>query len=84
MIWHAGLPAERDGDEIFETPNHRLGSLLAKAGWNGPMLARLVNQLGAENGISLSYHRSSVTRWLSGTRPRPRSPISWPRHSLEF
>ncbi|PRX51466.1 hypothetical protein B0I33_101620 [Prauserella shujinwangii] len=54
--------------------NHQLGALLAEAGWNGPALARAVNRLGAENGLTLRYQRASVAQWLTGVRPRPPVP----------
>ncbi|WP_199434478.1 tetratricopeptide repeat protein [Qaidamihabitans albus] len=54
-------------------PNHRLRSLLGRAGLNGPALARMVNRIGAESGLDLTYQRASVAQWLSGVRPR--SPV---------
>lgn len=46
-----------------------LRELLAEAGWTGEALARAVNVVGAEAGVSLRYGRSSVAHWLSGTCP---------------
>jgi hypothetical protein len=54
-------------------PNVLLRELLAETGWTGEALARAVNQVGAEAGLSLRYGRSSVTHWLSGMSPR--SPV---------
>ncbi|MDG4865914.1 helix-turn-helix domain-containing protein, partial [Streptomyces sp. T-3] len=52
-------------------PNDRLRALMAEAGLSGAELARVVNALGAELGFSVSYDRSTVSHWLTGTRPRP-------------
>jgi tetratricopeptide (TPR) repeat protein len=50
-------------------PNTLLRELLSEAGWTGDALARTVNAVGAESGMSLRYGRSSVAHWLSGMRP---------------
>lgn len=55
-------------------PNTMLRELLAEAGWTGEALARAVNVVGAEAGVSLRYGRSSVAHWLSGMCPRPPVP----------
>jgi hypothetical protein len=55
-------------------PNLRLRDALAEAGWTGQQLATAVDAAGAETGLSLSYDRTSVAHWLSGTRPRPPVP----------
>ncbi|WP_194377872.1 hypothetical protein [Streptomyces durbertensis] len=56
------------------TPNQALRALLAEAGWSGARLARVVNALGAAQGVALRYDRSSVAHWLAGSRPRPPVP----------
>ena len=55
-------------------PNHCLRRLLAETGWTGDRLARAVNQIGTECGLSLNYQRWSVSQWLAGTQPRPPAP----------
>ncbi|MEU6148381.1 hypothetical protein ABZ816_00105 [Actinosynnema sp. NPDC047251] len=52
-------------------PNAELRKLLAESGWTGQMLAGAVNGLGAENGVTLRYDRTSISHWLSGSRPSP-------------
>jgi hypothetical protein len=60
---------------MVEVPNSELRSLLAEARWSGSTLAREVNRLGDENRLRLGYERSSVSRWLCGTRPRDPVPV---------
>ena len=55
-------------------PNPWLRDALAEAGWTAQRLATAVNTAGAETGIKLSYDRTAVAHWLSGTRPRPPVP----------
>ncbi|MFF8954233.1 hypothetical protein [Streptomyces sp. NPDC014894] len=55
-------------------PNPRLAALLHEAGWGPAKLARAINDLGAAQGLSLTYDRSSVAHWLTGSRPRPPIP----------
>lgn len=55
-------------------PNERLRSLIGEARWTNGGLARMVNAVGAEAGISLRYDRSAVSHWLSGARPRGQTP----------
>ncbi|WP_132126080.1 tetratricopeptide repeat protein [Actinocrispum wychmicini] len=53
-------------------PNLRLTVLLHECGWTGQRLADAVNSAaGRENGLALSFDRSTVAHWLSGSRPRP-------------
>ncbi|TDD96819.1 hypothetical protein [Actinomadura rubrisoli] len=52
------------------TPNDQLRALLAEARLNGAALARAVNQLADENGMSLAYGRAAVSQWLRGSHPR--------------
>lgn len=54
-------------------PNKRLSALLAESGWSAADLARAVNTLAGEQGLTLRYDRTSVAHWLSGSRPR--SPV---------
>lgn len=53
------------------TPNSRLRLLLEAAGWNGSQLARAVRVVAAEQDMSLSCNRSTVSRWLAGAHPKP-------------
>lgn len=57
-----------------QTPNTRLRTLLAEADWNGAQLAAALRQMAAEHGHQLACDRSMVSRWLSGTTPRPPVP----------
>ncbi|CAD5987092.1 protein of unknown function [Streptomyces sp. KY70] len=56
------------------TPNRRLASLIAEAGFSHAGLARRVDQLGLEHGLDLRYDKTSVTRWLRGQQPRGTTP----------
>lgn len=51
------------------TPNLRLRELIAEARWTGQGLARAVNTAGTELGLALTYDRTTVSHWLSGSRP---------------
>lgn len=51
-------------------PNLALRDALTEAGWTGHQLASEINAAGAEMGLRLSYDRTAVAHWLSGTRPR--------------
>ncbi|MEV0278797.1 hypothetical protein AB0I22_20765 [Streptomyces sp. NPDC050610] len=55
-------------------PNTLLSALLMEADWTAGGLARAVNSLGAAQGLTLRYDRTSVAHWLSGSRPRPPVP----------
>ncbi|MFB7919167.1 hypothetical protein [Streptomyces sp. NPDC056061] len=57
-----------------KTPNTRLRTLLAETGWSGAQLAAALRQVAAEHGRQLACDRSMVSRWLSGTTPRPPIP----------
>ncbi|MFF4097812.1 hypothetical protein ACFYYY_29455, partial [Streptomyces sp. NPDC001834] len=57
-----------------KTPNTRLRTLLAEADWSGAQLAAALRQVAAEHGRQLACDRSMVSRWLSGTTPRPPVP----------
>lgn len=54
--------------------NALLRGLLSEAEWTEDELARRVNALGVEIGVSLRLDRRSVTHWLAGRRPRPPIP----------
>lgn len=56
-----------------KVPNRLLRGLLAEAGWTEDFLARQVNAVAAESGVTLRLDRRSVTHWLAGRRPR--SPV---------
>ncbi|GAB2837211.1 hypothetical protein [Streptomyces daliensis] len=55
-------------------PNTRLRTLLAEARWTQVSLARAVNALASEVNMELSYDRTAVAHWLSGTQPNPPVP----------
>ncbi|MCC9309058.1 MFS transporter [Kitasatospora sp. RB6PN24] len=46
-------------------PNERLGALLTQAQMSNAGLARRVNDLGAQRGLTLRYDKTSVARWVS-------------------
>ncbi|GHF45078.1 MFS transporter [Streptomyces mashuensis] len=46
-------------------PNEKLGTVLALAGISNAGLARRVNDLGAQRGLTLRYDKTSVARWVS-------------------
>ncbi|MDH6122070.1 tetratricopeptide (TPR) repeat protein [Kitasatospora sp. GAS204A] len=46
-------------------PNERLGILLTQAQISNAGLARRVNDLGAQRGLTLRYDKTSVARWVS-------------------
>jgi len=56
------------------TYNDLLRGLLTEARWTNHNFAFAVNRVAAEAGITLHYDRTSVSHWLSGTRPRPPVP----------
>ena len=43
-------------------PNEKLGAVLALAGISNAGLARRVNDLGAQRGLTLRYDKTSVAR----------------------
>ncbi|PJE99161.1 MFS transporter [Streptomyces carminius] len=56
-------------------PNEKLGAVLALAGISNAGLARRVNDLGAQRGLSLRYDKTSVARWVSkGMVPQGAAP----------
>jgi hypothetical protein len=50
-------------------PNTRLRALITESRWTGQGLARAVNAAGTELGLGLTYDRTTVSHWLSGSRP---------------
>lgn len=59
---------------MSRTRNTRLRTLLQEAQWSGAQLAAAIRQVASENGQRLTCDRSMVSRWLSGTTPRPPAP----------
>ncbi|HEV8562405.1 MAG TPA: hypothetical protein VGR06_39300 [Actinophytocola sp.] len=57
-----------------QKPNDHLRALLGRTRWSHEGLARAVNNVGAEVGLVLSYDRTAVAHWLSGTCPRGETP----------
>ncbi|WP_419996993.1 MFS transporter [Streptomyces boninensis] len=56
-------------------PNEKLGALLALAGISNAGLARRVNDLGAQRGLTLRYDKTSVARWVTkGMIPQGAAP----------
>ncbi|MCW8379747.1 tetratricopeptide repeat protein [Streptomyces justiciae] len=64
---------------MSKTPNTRLSLLMQEADLNQAQLAATVAVVAAEHGVRTGCDRSSVSRWLSGTTPRP----PWPALLLE-
>ncbi|MFI9332929.1 hypothetical protein ACIGZJ_36015 [Kitasatospora sp. NPDC052868] len=52
------------------TPNTALAALMREADWGNDQLARAVCRTGAEAGLDLTYDKTSISKWLSGSRPR--------------
>ncbi|KQV19807.1 MULTISPECIES: hypothetical protein [unclassified Kitasatospora] len=55
-------------------PNERLGTLLGLAQISNAGLARRVNDLGAQRGLTLRYDKTSVARWV-GKGMIPQGPV---------
>jgi hypothetical protein len=56
-------------------PNEKLGTILALAGISNAGLARRVNDLGAQRGLTLRYDKTSVARWVTkGMVPQGSAP----------
>lgn len=53
-----------------QPPNQLLRRLLTEAHWTGTRLASEINVAGARQGRRLTYDRTAVAHWLTGTRPR--------------
>jgi hypothetical protein len=63
------MPREHRG------PNEKLGTMLALAGISNAGLARRVNDLGAQRGLTLRYDKTSVARWVAkGMVPQGAAP----------
>ncbi|AEW95757.1 MULTISPECIES: hypothetical protein [Streptomycetaceae] len=63
------MPREHRG------PNEKLGTMLALAGMSNAGLARRVNDLGAQRGLTLRYDKTSVARWVAkGMVPQGAAP----------
>ncbi|MGI5293067.1 hypothetical protein ACQEVF_58505 [Nonomuraea polychroma] len=56
------------------TPNQALADLMDEARLSQRALGKLVRELAAKRGMSLACSHMDVSRWLSGTRPRPPKP----------
>ncbi|MCU4747570.1 MFS transporter [Streptomyces sp. JH002] len=56
-------------------PNEKLGTILALAGISNAGLARRVNDLGSQRGLTLRYDKTSVARWVTkGMVPQGSAP----------
>ncbi|MEV6588219.1 hypothetical protein [Streptomyces acidicola] len=53
------------------TPNTTLAALMKTGGIQNAQLARRVNAVGRELGVTLHYDKTSVSHWLSGSVPKP-------------
>lgn len=53
--------------------NDRLAATMSEAGISRKALARAVRELSVQQGRPVSCDHTAVSRWLSGTRPRPRT-----------
>ncbi|MFI5863679.1 hypothetical protein [Streptomyces sp. NPDC051546] len=56
--------------ERSRTPNAGLPSLLDQANWSRSQFASIINRLGAEAGLSLTYGQPAVSQWIAGHQPR--------------
>ncbi|MGP3687730.1 hypothetical protein ACTVZO_24080 [Streptomyces sp. IBSNAI002] len=52
------------------TPNAGLPTLLEQAGWSRNQFASIVNRIGAEAGLALTYGQPAVSQWIAGHQPR--------------
>jgi hypothetical protein len=50
--------------------NEKLRALVNEARWTNHNFAKAVNRVAAETGTTLHYDRTTVSHWLSGSRPR--------------
>ncbi|WP_327591447.1 hypothetical protein [Streptomyces chartreusis] len=55
------------------TPNTALAGLMQTETIGNAQLARRVNAVGKELGVTLHYDKSSVSQWLAGSRPKPQA-----------
>ncbi|QCX82800.1 hypothetical protein C9F11_46250 (plasmid) [Streptomyces sp. YIM 121038] len=58
-------------DVVDHKPNGLLRHLVEEGGLSEAQLAAEIRRVAAEHGQQLACHQSSVSRWLSGVRPRP-------------
>ncbi|MBB1245432.1 sporulation protein [Streptomyces durbertensis] len=69
------MSREPRGPHEKRGPNEKLGTVLALAGISNAGLARRVNDLGAQRGLTLRYDKTSVARWVSkGMVPQGAAP----------
>ncbi|MFD8147894.1 hypothetical protein [Streptomyces sp. NPDC059708] len=54
------------------TSNTGLTTLLEQAGWSRSQFASIVNRVGAEAGLALTYGQPAVSQWVAGHQPRAR------------
>ncbi|WP_327358073.1 hypothetical protein [Streptomyces sp. NBC_01304] len=59
---------------MARAPNSALRRLMGEAALSEVQLAAAVRRVAAEHGQQLVCGQSSISRWLSGTRPRPPAP----------
>lgn len=53
------------------TPNTALAALMQEGGVGNAQLARRVNAVGRELGLTLHYDKTTVSHWLAGSVPKP-------------
>ena len=58
-----------------ETRNHRLEQAMRDAGFSQKSLARAVRSTALRHGARVGTDHTSVARWLSGMRPRQKTPL---------
>jgi tetratricopeptide (TPR) repeat protein len=54
-------------------PNHRLAEVMAEAGLSNKALARRIREASTRSGSLIAADHTSVSRWLTGMQPRPRT-----------
>lgn len=50
--------------------NTTLGEAIREVGWTLAEVAKAIDAVGAENGITLTYGAAAVAHWLAGVTPR--------------
>lgn len=68
---NGSTPGHASRDVPAPAQNLTLRALLAETEWTQETFARALGRVGAESGLRLSYDRTSVARWLRGSRPAP-------------
>ncbi|MET9320234.1 hypothetical protein ABZX75_08620 [Streptomyces sp. NPDC003038] len=53
------------------TRNAGLQQLLEQTGWSRRQFASIINRIGAEAGLTLTYGQPAVSQWVAGHQPRP-------------